>query len=215
MLAKGVKRKRAEMEAGEAPAEAVSGGGGPGAPSASLFNISMLKLHRSLRHVEPNLRYLVLVANTLRRLQGPAPAPEPPAGPHGPPGSADHPLLLSGWDVPPDATAMLAPATMALDAMEGPGGRADALRPPPAPPGCLSPLELLGAPSLLDDSLDGLFEDIDTSMYDCDLWAPGSLAGFKAFAGTEEEEGEEAEGSGRLDMDDLDYLMDVLVGTRA
>ncbi|XP_010218243.1 PREDICTED: SERTA domain-containing protein 1 [Tinamus guttatus] len=138
MLAKGVKRKRAEMEAGEAPAEAVSGGGGPGAPSASLFNISVLKLHRSLRHVEPNLRYLVLVANTLT-------------------------------------------------------------------------LDLLGGPSLLDDSLDGIFEDIDTSMYDCDLWAPGSLAGFKAFSSTEEEE--EAEGSGRLDMDDLDYLMDVLVGT--
>ncbi|NP_001086105.1 SERTA domain containing 1 L homeolog [Xenopus laevis] len=42
----------------------------PAIQSHCLMNISLVKLHRSLRHVEPDLRHFVLVANTLRRLQG-------------------------------------------------------------------------------------------------------------------------------------------------
>ncbi|XP_074060057.1 uncharacterized protein LOC141500611 [Macrotis lagotis] len=55
-------------------------------PSSSLFNLSLLKLHYGLRQVEPNLRHIVLVVNTLRRVQasmelatGPRAPPEPPA----------------------------------------------------------------------------------------------------------------------------------------
>ncbi|XP_062454242.1 SERTA domain-containing protein 1 [Rhea pennata] len=249
MLAKGVKRKHSEMEAGGEPVAGAAGGTpAPAAPSDSLFNISMLKLHQSLRHVEPNLRYLVLVANTLRRIQdqmpaeaeGPLPPGCPPASPEpagGPSaeqrrdGGARCPapeeeLLLSSWDASlcaslsgalegmgplgagaPDPTppADEAPRDGALEL----GGWPDAPRPPHP---FFGPLELLSSTSsLLEDSLEGIFEDIDTSMYDCDVWSPTSLAGFKAFSGADEE----GEDGARLDMNDLDYLMDVLVGTHA
>ncbi|XP_025911543.1 SERTA domain-containing protein 1 [Apteryx rowi] len=252
MLAKGVKRKHGEMEAEEPAAPAAGAAPAPAAPSDSLFNISMLKLHQSLRHVEPNLRYLVLVANTLRRIQdqmpveaeGPLPPGCPPAGPEPPagPGAASAPdcrdggnrlpapedeLLLSSWDAPlsgalegaevlgggsgtpgPAQPEDEVPAGLRDGAPE-PGGRPDAARPPHP---FFGSLELLGSSgSLLEDSLEGIFEDIDTSMYDCDVWSPTSLAGFKAFSGADEE----GEDGGRLDMDDLDYLMDVLVGTHA
>ncbi|XP_064359089.1 SERTA domain-containing protein 1 [Dromaius novaehollandiae] len=242
MLAKGVKRKHGEMEAGEAAAAPAAGGSpAPAAPSDSLFNISMLKLHQSLRHVEPNLRYLVLVANTLRRIQDQMPAeaeapppppgrppaaPEPPAGPgaagcpdrRGRPAPEDE-LLLSSWDASlcaslpgaPEGAEPPGPARPqdAAPPDGEPGGRPDAPRPPHP---FFGSLELLGSTgSLLEDSLEDIFEDIDTSMYDCDVWSPTSLAGFKAFSGADEE----GEDGGRLDMNDLDYLMDVLVGTHA
>ncbi|XP_068766387.1 SERTA domain-containing protein 1-like [Struthio camelus] len=236
MLAKGVKRKHGEMEDGQLAAPAAAPA--PAAPSDSLFNISVLKLHQSLRHVEPNLRYLVLVANTLRRLQdhapaetqGPVPPGRPPAGPEPPagPGAAspdrrdarcpapEDELLLSGWDA-----SLCASLSGGLEGAETPGGTPGPPAPPqddappdvPRPPHpFFAPLELLGSTgSLLEDSLEGIFEDIDTSMYDCDVWSPASLAGFKAFSGADEE----GQDGGRLDMDDLDYLMDVLVGTHA
>uniref|UniRef100_A0A8C8SX33 SERTA domain-containing protein n=1 Tax=Pelusios castaneus TaxID=367368 RepID=A0A8C8SX33_9SAUR len=163
-----VKRTRGEMEGGEAePRDPCA------APASSLFNISMLKLHRSLRHVEPDLRHLVLVANTLRRMQGQI--PEAPSG-------VVSPIPISG-----SRDSGSVPLTSSLPPSDSQGARTS--QP------CLGPLELLSSASyLLEDSLEDIFEDIDTSMYDCDLWSPTSLSGD------------------RLDLSDLDYLMDVLVG---
>ncbi|KAG8448774.1 hypothetical protein GDO86_015730 [Hymenochirus boettgeri] len=74
MLAKGTKRKYSEvdgvMSSSPDPVLAVACPNSlPAVQSHCLMNISLVKLHRSLRHVEPDLRHLVLVANTLRRLQ--------------------------------------------------------------------------------------------------------------------------------------------------
>ncbi|KAM4695882.1 LOW QUALITY PROTEIN: SERTA domain-containing protein 1-like [Rhinophrynus dorsalis] len=74
MLSKGIKRKYSEVEdrMGSIPDPVTAMGPPsplPAIQSHCLMNISLVKLHRSLRHVEPNLRHLVLVANTLRRLQ--------------------------------------------------------------------------------------------------------------------------------------------------
>lgn len=74
MLSKGIKRKFSEVEGemGSGPEPEMAGrypSSLPAVQSHCLMNISLLKLHRSLHHVEPNLRHLVLVANTLRRLQ--------------------------------------------------------------------------------------------------------------------------------------------------
>lgn len=99
MLSKGLKRKREEEEEEEKEALAVDAwwldSGHPAvaqAPqsvaSSSLFDLSVLKLHHSLRQSEPDLRHLVLVVNTLRRIQAsmaPAaalpPVPTPPTSP--------------------------------------------------------------------------------------------------------------------------------------
>ncbi|OCT66267.1 SERTA domain-containing protein 1 [Xenopus laevis] len=75
MLAKGIKRKYSEVDGGigSNPDPVLDGEcpcSFPAIQSHCLMNISLVKLHRSLRHVEPDLRHLVLVANTLRRLQG-------------------------------------------------------------------------------------------------------------------------------------------------
>ncbi|KAM8952292.1 SERTA domain-containing protein 1-like [Pelodytes ibericus] len=73
MLSKGSKRKHSELdEEMGSSTEAITSGSQSSIPTVQshcLMNISLLKLHRSLHHVEPNLRHLVLVANTLRRLQ--------------------------------------------------------------------------------------------------------------------------------------------------
>ncbi|XP_053545244.1 LOW QUALITY PROTEIN: SERTA domain-containing protein 1-like [Bombina bombina] len=74
MLAKGVKRKLSEVDEGMGnnPENAMmspSPSSLPAVQSHCLMNISLVKLHHSLRHVEPNFRHLALVANTLRRLQ--------------------------------------------------------------------------------------------------------------------------------------------------
>ncbi|XP_006031474.2 SERTA domain-containing protein 1, partial [Alligator sinensis] len=73
-----------------------------------------------------------------------------------------------------------------------------------------------GARALLaplpDEGLEGVFEDIDTSMYDGELWAP---AGLKALAPAPgEDEAAPGPEDGGLDINDLDLLMDVLVGPR-
>eukprot|EP00079_Xenopus_tropicalis_P012164 XP_002938850.1 PREDICTED: SERTA domain-containing protein 1 [Xenopus tropicalis] len=75
MLAKGIKRKHSEVDEGMGsnPDPVLEGEcpcSFPAIQSHCLMNISLVKLHRSLHHVEPDLRHLVLVANTLRRLQG-------------------------------------------------------------------------------------------------------------------------------------------------
>lgn len=218
MLGKGQKRKRSEeVEPAVAP------------PSSALFSISLSKLHQSLQQGEPDLRHLVLVANTLRRIRRdqmePASAPgledSGQQGPCGRPPPLPPPslapvdqLLLSGTD-----TSIFSSILEDLARVEG---FSDPLCPPlcqpedhllcgPGPeesrwtaqPGLAGPLELLGPAggALLEDEdgLDGVFEDIDTSMYDCHPWTPSK----EACAGTLE---------GRRDLADLDYLLDVLMG---
>ncbi|XP_042296952.1 SERTA domain-containing protein 1 [Sceloporus undulatus] len=231
MLSKGTKRKRSEDEALDPFVATI--------PSSSLFSLSVSKLHQSLQHVEPNLRHLVLVANTLRRLQGEM---QPSAAPVLPP-------ALGGGDLPADDFAGSAPVSIPmepcrkpptslaphvdelllsnmdvsvfstfLEDLNGMEGLGDSLQPSLAqpgsslspepertsPPGSPSSLEMLGSGGyLLEDGLEGLFEDIDTSMYDSDLWPPTSLPNLKeAFTTTGQE---------KLDLADLDYLMDMLV----
>ncbi|XP_034974430.1 SERTA domain-containing protein 1 [Zootoca vivipara] len=238
MLAKGTKRKRIEGD------EAAPSAG----PTSSLFSLSVSKLHQSLQHSEPNLRHLVLVANTLRRIQDemqPAAGalfqqPDPPAAAAGssvcrespggalpcalqdpgrrlpppPPSLAPHvdELLLSSMDLSVFSTI--------LEDLSGLEGFGDAVHPPTAQPEggllCSEPertsqpcsstplLDTLGPSTyLLEDGLEGIFEDIDTTMYDCELWSPTSLPSFKeAFPSSEDE---------RPGLADLDYLMDMLV----
>ncbi|XP_038623316.1 SERTA domain-containing protein 1 [Tachyglossus aculeatus] len=231
MLGKGLKRKREEDPAwGAGLVPDSEGSPDPAAtppPSSSLFDLSVLKLHHSLRRGEPDLRHLVLVVNTLRRLQDamgaePAqpPPPEPPAPlpppPEPPVSGPDSPLCTSIAALLDDLSHIEglsdAPSSPSVPPPED-----DPLAGPPEPgldtdrPPSLGPLELLGpaaAGYLLEDGLEGLFEDIDTSMYDCELW-PG---GLKAGPDPIETVGK-AEGPG-LDMSELDYLMDVLVSTQ-
>ncbi|XP_010847632.1 PREDICTED: SERTA domain-containing protein 1 [Bison bison bison] len=186
MLSKGLKRKREEEEEEKEtlavdawwldPSHSAVAQGPPAVASSSLFDLSVLKLHHSLRQSEPDLRHLVLVVNTLRRIQASMaptaalpPVPTPPTAPS----VADN-LLASSPSL--GALDLLGPAT-----------------------GCL-----------LDDGLEGLFEDIDTSMYDSELWAPVS-EGHKSSP----EDGPGKEVGPDLDEAELDYLMDVLVGTQA
>ncbi|XP_060113793.1 SERTA domain-containing protein 1 [Heteronotia binoei] len=190
MLGKGQKRKRSEEEEEEA-ASAL--------PSSALFSISLSKLHRSLQRGEPDLRHLVLVANTLRRIQEEMEPQQPPVSssprPALPPLLAPvDQLLLSGMD----------PSTFSsiLEDLASTGSFSDPLCPPTAQPEDLllspeptrpAPLDLLGpGVALLQEGLEGVFEDIDTSMYD---WGPPSK---EACSGTE---------GGRQDLPDLDYLL--------
>ncbi|XP_074872583.1 SERTA domain-containing protein 1-like [Carettochelys insculpta] len=245
MLGKGVKRKRGEMEGGEAePRDPAA------APASSLFDISLLKLRQSLRHVEPNLRHLVLVANTLRRMQDQMQVEDGGlATPGSPPAAEEHPapvsstqdsglelcrplpsgglgddLLLSTMDASLCSSISiiledlgqvesLSPARAEEEQLPaGECGAKPELARATAP--CLGSVELLSSASyLLEDSLEDIFEDIDTSMYDCDPWSPTSLSSFKAFSGADSLDSKALAGSeGRLDMSDLDYRMDVLVG---
>lgn len=228
MLSKGLKRKREEEEEEKEaltvdawwldPSHPAVAQAPPAVASSSLFDLSVLKLHHSLRQSEPDLRHLVLVVNTLRRFQASMvptaslpPVPSVPAAP----GMADNLLASSDAALSASMASLLedlshieglsqAPQPLAD---EGPPGRPTA----GAPPG-LGALDLLGPATgcLLDDGLEGLFEDIDTSMYDSELWAPAS-EGLKPGP----EDGPVKEQPPELDEAELDYLMDVLVGTQA
>ncbi|GAB5582030.1 SERTA domain-containing protein 1 [Prionailurus iriomotensis] len=233
MLSKGLKRKREEEEEEEEPEkEALAvdtwwldprlpavAQAPPAVPSNSLLDLSVLKLHHSLRQSEPDLRHLVLLVNTLRRIQASmepeATLPSVPSPPEAPGVAADSLLASSDAALSASMASLLedlshieglsqAPQPL-VD--EGPPGRPSG----GAPPG-LGALDLLGPATgcLLDDELEGLFEDIDTSMYDSELWAPAS-EGLKP--GPEDGPGKE-EGL-ELDEAQLDYLLDVLVGTQA
>ncbi|XP_007433847.1 SERTA domain-containing protein 1 [Python bivittatus] len=225
-----MKRKWSEEEAGPAAAT----------PCSSLFSLSVSKLHQSLQHVEPNLRHLVLVANTLRRCQGemqpvPAPVLQATLGQEGPcPGgsSISMPSVLAcrlsepSWRLPSlpslsphvderllstaDSSAFPTFLEDSNDIAQPEGPHLCLLSPEaerPSHPCPSSTLELLSpAGYLLEDGLEGVFEDIDTSMYDCDLWLPTSLPNFKeAFC---------SPGEQRPDLADLDCLMDMLVGVQ-
>ncbi|KAI2591078.1 SERTA domain containing 1 [Homo sapiens] len=227
MLSKGLKRKREEEEEKEPlavdswwldPGHAAVAQAPPAVASSSLFDLSVLKLHHSLQQSEPDLRHLVLVVNTLRRIQAsmaPAaalpPVPSPPAAPS----VADNLLASSDAALSASMASLLedlshieglsqAPQPLAD---EGPPGRSIGGAAP-----SLGALDLLGPATgcLLDDGLEGLFEDIDTSMYDNELWAPAS-EGLKPGP----EDGPGKEEAPELDEAELDYLMDVLVGTQA
>nr|XP_012630047.1 SERTA domain-containing protein 1 [Microcebus murinus] len=227
MLSKGLKRKREEEEEKESlavdawwldPGHPAVAPASPAVASSSLFDLSVLKLHHSLRQSEPDLRHLVLVVNTLRRIQASMapttplpPVPNPPAAPS----MADNLLASSDAALSASMASLLedlshieglsqAPQPLAD---EGPPGRSTGGAPP-----SLGALDLLGPATgcLLDDGLEGLFEDIDTSMYDSELWAPAS-EGLKPGA----EDGAGKEDTPELDEAELDYLMDVLVGTQA
>uniref|UniRef100_G1TC59 SERTA domain containing 1 n=1 Tax=Oryctolagus cuniculus TaxID=9986 RepID=G1TC59_RABIT len=186
--------------------------------SSSLFDLSVLKLHHSLRQSEPDLRHLVLVVNTLWWIQAsmaPAaalpPVPSPPVAP-----SVADSLLASSDTALSSSMASLLEDLSHIEGLsqapqphadEGPPGRPLAGTTP-----SLGALDLLGPATgcLLDDGLKGLFEDIDTSMYDSELWA---LAPEDLKAALEGGPGKEA--APELDEAELDYLMDVLVGTQA
>ncbi|KAL8220034.1 UNVERIFIED_CONTAM: hypothetical protein K2H54_037878 [Gekko kuhli] len=224
MLGKSQKRKWSEEEGEEAgPASAT--------PSSALFSISVSKLHQSLQRGEPDLRHLVLVANTLRRMRDAmepsASAPQQPPGrgawlDEGDQGPCRRPPPL----LPPPPPPPLAPVdqlllsdmdasvfSSILEDLASTDGFSDPLCPPEAPPEerlspepgrtvqpGLGPLELLDpGGAFLEEGLDTVFADIDTSMYDCDPWAPGK----EACPGTQ---------VARPEMADLDYLLDVLVG---
>ncbi|XP_036601562.1 SERTA domain-containing protein 1 [Trichosurus vulpecula] len=219
MLCKGVKRKREEEEEEDltsqdwwleetTPSPSPEEGAGPAPlPPSSLFSLSIFKLHHGLRRGEPDLRHLVLVVNTLRRIQSsmalePS-APEPPS-----------PAPADPFPVVPDAPLCTSVSAL-LDDLSHIEGLSDTQtafpedaplsRPPdlgldPGRPAPLGSLELL-----LEDGLEGLFDDIDTSMYDCELWP-----NLKTDSGETEDK---IQGPG-LDVSELDYLMDVLVGTQ-
>ncbi|XP_063167778.1 SERTA domain-containing protein 1 [Candoia aspera] len=216
-----MKRKRSE-EAAE-PAAAT--------PCGSLFRLSVSKLHRSLQHGEPSLRHLVLVANTLRRFQGevqPVPAPvlqatlgqEDPS-PEGSSISLPSALVcaLSEPSWTPLSPPSLSPRVDGLllssvDSSAFPTflDNSSDITQPRGPQLCLFGPEAgtLELPSpggyLPEDGLEGVFEGIDTSTYDCDLWLPTSLPNFKeAFC---------SPGEQRPDLAGLGSLMDVLVGVQ-
>ncbi|XP_005000022.1 SERTA domain-containing protein 1 [Cavia porcellus] len=226
MLSKGLKRKREEEE--KEALEVDAWWLDPGLPavtqapptlaSSSLFDLSVLKLHHSLRQSEPDLRHLVLVVNTLRRIQAsmaPAvtlpPVPSPPIVPN----VADNLLASSDATLSASMASLLEDLSHIEGLSQAPQPLADE-GPPGRPVGGTSPnlgaLDLLGPATgcLLDDGLEGLFEDIDTSMYDSELWVPAS-EGLKPAP----EDGPGKEGAPELDEAELDYLMDMLVGTQA
>lgn len=227
MLSKGLKRKREEEETMESlsvdswwldqgrPAVVQTP---PTVASSSLFDLSVVKLHHSLRQSEPDLRHLVLVVNTLRRIQASmeptAALPPEPIQPTAP-SVADNFLASSDAALSASMASLLEDLSHIEDLNQVPQPQADE-----GPPGRsvggvlpnLGALDLLGPATgcLLDDGLEGLFEDIDTSMYDSELWLPAS-EGLKPVP----ENGPAKEETPELDEAELDYLMDVLVGTQA
>ncbi|XP_029426963.1 SERTA domain-containing protein 1 [Rhinatrema bivittatum] len=261
MLAKGIKRKYGELSGRmDFPPDALGVCRDPVAavPSPSLLNLSLLKLHRSLGHVEPNLRHLVLVANTLRRLQDDVRVEQNGQGPSWRAASSPAPLgtspredsdvcrrqiqgddlLLSSCDTSwyASVSTMLEdlnqveglssdphPIPLAddpTDSLRVGGGCLEEAKEGPVPPAPASPapLDILSSSSyLLEDSFQDIFEDIDTSMYDCEPWSPTSLVNFKAFSNAEDSEVKSLTSgqNGKLELTELDYLMDVLVGTQA
>ncbi|XP_063793767.1 SERTA domain-containing protein 1 [Pseudophryne corroboree] len=255
MLAKGIKRKFSEVEgemgSGSEPEMAArSQSSLPAVQSHCLMNISLVKLHRSLHHVEPNLRHLVLVANTLRRLQdnmqaesavpgvwktmedgsrkdysqtfaneSRKPAPE----------IQGEDTLLSTMDA--SLYSSISTILEDLNNFEGlsssplPQSDDDQLCCPKdiSRDGSREESSKLTATSsllssstyLLGDNLEDIFEDIDTSMYDSDPWSNSNLLNFKTLSNMNVAE-EKALSDGQdsmLELSDLDYLMDVLVGT--
>lgn len=223
MLSKSLKRKREEEEEEERKEDAWWLGPGhpsvaqapPAVASSSLFDLSVLKLHHSLRQSEPDLRHLVLVVNTLRRIQASmAPTAALPLVPSPPvvPSVVDSLLASSDASLSASMASLLEDLSQIEGLSQAPQPLTDE-----GPPGRLTGAASTGLDDLdlvdpatgclLDNGLECLFEDIDTSMYDSELWAPAS-EGLKASP---------TEGSGKeeaSELDELDYLMDMLVSTQ-
>ncbi|XP_073454621.1 SERTA domain-containing protein 1-like isoform X1 [Aquarana catesbeiana] len=255
MLAKGTKRKYSEVE-GEMGSGLESEMPGryqsslPAVQSRCLMNISLLKLRRSLHHVEPNLRHLVLVANTLRRLQDNMQAESSTLvgwKPMEDNSRKDSPSLVtesknSSADVPGDDAlissmdaSLYSSISTILEDLNNFEGLSSSPLPQTEDEQLCSPRDFIRdgsreesvklTPSssflssstyLLGDNLEDIFEDIDTSMYDSDPWASSNLLNFKTFSTINEPE-EKSLSDGQdsmLELSDLDYLMDVLVGTQ-
>ncbi|KAM9326963.1 SERTA domain-containing protein 1-like [Gastrophryne carolinensis] len=254
MLAKGLKRKYSEVE-GEMgsvhEAEMAGRSALPAVQSHCLMNISLVKLHRSLHHVEPNLRHLVLVANTLRRLQDNMQVESSVTGGWKP--TEDHSkkdysqgFVSEGRSLAPESPAedsllsstdasLYTSISTILEDLNNFEGLSCSPMPPTEDDQLCSPKDFLrdgrrdessrltssssfltSSSYLLGDNLEDIFEDIDTSMYDSDPWASSNLLNFKAFSSmNDSEEKALSEGQGPvLELSDLDYLMDVLVGTQ-
>ncbi|XP_012387618.2 SERTA domain-containing protein 1-like [Orcinus orca] len=227
MLSKGLKQKREEEEEGKEalavdtwwldPGHPAVAHAPPAVASRSLFDLSVLKLHHSLRQSEPDLQHLVLVVNTLQRIQAcMAPTAALPPMPSLPtaPGIADNLLASSDASLSASMASLLEDLSHIEGLSQAPQPLVDE-GPPRHPTGGAAPslgaLDLLGPATgcLLVDGLEGLFEDTDT-MYDRELWAPAS-DGHKSSP----EDGPGKEEAPELDEAELDYLMDVLVGTQA
>ncbi|XP_068105601.1 SERTA domain-containing protein 1-like [Hyperolius riggenbachi] len=254
MLSKGIKRKYSEVdgEAGSGHRAEMAGrcqSSLQTVQSHCLMNISLVKLHRSLHHVEPNLRHLVLVANTLRRLQD---------------NMQTESSALGGWKAMEDKSkkdsqlmvneskspaveisgedgllstmdsSLYSSISTILEDLNSFEGLSCSPLPQPEDDQFCSPKDLIRdgsreesaklTPSssfltsssyLLGDNLEDIFEDIDTSMYDSDPWASTNLSNFKTFSSVDGAEEKISDGSDpMLELSDLDYLMDVLVGTQ-
>uniref|UniRef100_H3BE95 Si:dkey-177p2.6 n=1 Tax=Latimeria chalumnae TaxID=7897 RepID=H3BE95_LATCH len=239
MLTKGVKRKRSESDDSMDGVSHISESlktSAKAAQSNFLLNMSLYKLHQSLAHVEPNLRHLVLVANTLRLIQ--EENSETDASRKLPPAAAESQrdeILLPSFDGPFCST--VSTIFQDLDHLDGisnlrcsPQLKEDHVSPLAAGSpveqhkhdagGASNPLlgclEILSSNScFLEDTPDDIFEDIDTSMYDYDPWSPVGLLNFKPLSVTDNSpvRSPTCEQNGRSDLNDLDHLMDILVGT--
>ncbi|XP_062917292.1 SERTA domain-containing protein 1-like [Mobula hypostoma] len=243
---KGLKRKRGEDDAAPPTPLAFQ--------CDSLLDLSLLKLQQSCAVAECNLRRSVLIANALRRLQaeglppqaGSAPQLQPPAQAAPKPEGVDqnnNPAqadlgLLSGNDS--SLSSAISSILQDLDyaqglspAREQASAEDDQLQPArPGSPGS-RPLDSIFATFeitesdafLVDGSLDAIFEDIDTSMYDTQpalsaaLWEPikpmpAPVAAFPPcpLAKAPCDRSSSRAPSGRTDFADIESVMDLLVG---
>ncbi|KAJ7303850.1 hypothetical protein JRQ81_011358 [Phrynocephalus forsythii] len=229
MLAKGVKRKRSEDEADPPTATPSSS---LFSLSVAKLHHSLQRMDPNLRHLVLVANMLRRLQGETQLASDPiSPVAlseaEPPAVEAGVPASSPSDTCKSPLPAPPPAPQVddlqfpsmdLSIFSTLLEDLSGTEGLGDPLHPSlsqpegllcseptrtshQAPPG---PLEILGPGGyLLEDGLEDIFEDIDTSMYDSELWSPASLPNLKeGFSSSVQE---------RPDLADLDYLMDFLV----
>ncbi|XP_059806844.1 SERTA domain-containing protein 1-like isoform X2 [Hypanus sabinus] len=241
---KGLKRKRGQEDAAPAAPLAFQ--------CDSLLDLSLIKLHQSCAVAECNLRRSVLIANTLRRLQAervtppaapqlqppPQAAPKPEGtGPNCSPAPVDLGLLsgndsslssaissiLQDLDCAPGLGLTREQASMEDDQLQTPRPGSPSSRPLDS---IFATFEITESDAfLVDGSLDAIFEDIDTSMYDAQpalstaAWelikptpAPGAAFPPCPLAKASCDRSSSWASSGRTDFADLESVMDLLVG---
>ncbi|XP_055519772.1 SERTA domain-containing protein 1-like [Leucoraja erinacea] len=224
---RGVKRKRAEDE---------DEGVRPLSPPLAfrceaLLDLSLHKLHQGCTVADRNLRRSVLIANTLRRLQageGGSLPPQTQPQPEAPdPNNAD-----TDVDADTDANNNLClllgdddTLSIALHDLDYPGGLGGSPpfpeEDPPLSPtqplrSVLAELDMADSDAFLTDcSLDDIFSDIDTSMYDgqtslaAGLWDPLKPPDPAPFPW---DYPSTRTPSGRTEFADLEMVMDLLAG---
>nr|BAB22013.1 unnamed protein product [Mus musculus] len=227
MLSKGLKRNGEEEETMEAlsvdscwldPSHPAVAQTPPTVASSSLFDLSVVKLHHSLRQSEPDLRHLVLVVNTLRRIQASMePAPVLPPEPIQPPAPSVADSLLASSDAGLSASmaSLLEDLNHIEDLNQAPQPQADE-GPPGRSIGGISPnlgaLDLLGQPLAVCWTMDWR-ACLRTSIPPCTTvnygYQPLRVSSAAPENGPAKEEPPE------LDEAELTDLMDVLVGTQA